>query len=484
MTNLKGRTISSGLVTLLSQATQFVLTLGSTMVLARLLSPQDFGLVAMVATIMGFLRVFKDAGLSTATVQREGITHAQVSNLFWINVALTAAITLLVAASAPLIAWFYGDSRLVGISLVLSVTFLLTGSTVQHLALLNRQMRFKMIAFIQISSLLAGIVVGILMAWRNFGYWSLVGMQLTTPFVSLLLTWWASPWRPQMPARGSGTRSLLKFGADLTLSSFLWSLARGSDTVLIGRFYGADAAGLYTRAAALLNRPLDQFLSPFNAVFVPVLSRVQSEPERYRRTFLRVFEALALISFFFTGFFLALSRPLTLFVLGPEWGSACVIFAAFTLTALFYPLSSAASCLLASQGRGRDWLRVSTLASGTTVIAFVLGMPFGPAGVAMAYSSSSVLILLPIMFARAGDSGPVKTRDLWAGFIRHLPVCGVVGFVTFMTLSLLSGLPPWQQLLVCVPVGSLFGAGFVWCYGPSRRAALSLVDALREWKKR
>src|SRR6266478_2684414 len=141
LTNLRQRTISSGLVTAAAQGAQFFMNLAYIMVLARLLVPQDFGLFAMVTTVMGFLFIFQDAGLSTATVQRQDITHAQVSNLFWVNVAVGAVITLLVAASAPAVAWFYREPRLVGITLVLSASFLLASSAVQHIALLNRQMR-------------------------------------------------------------------------------------------------------------------------------------------------------------------------------------------------------------------------------------------------------------------------------------------------------------------------------------------------------
>ena len=207
LANLKGRTISSGFVTVFAQGIQIALNLVSVMVLARLLAPQDFGLVAMVTTITGFLRVFNDAGLSTATVQREGITHAQVSNLFWTNVAVGGMATLILAASAPAIAWFYREPRLVSITLALCITFLLTSSAVQHLAVLKRQMHFRTIAFIQVSSMASGILMGIAMAWLNFGYWSLVGMQLCTPAAAFFLTWGASHWRPQLPTRRSGMRS-------------------------------------------------------------------------------------------------------------------------------------------------------------------------------------------------------------------------------------------------------------------------------------
>ena len=175
LTDLRRRTVSSGFVTAVAQGVQFALTLVSTVILARLLTPRDFGLVAMSWTIIGFSQVFKEAGLSTATVQREGITHAQVSNLFWINVVLSGLISLLVAAAAPAVAWFYREPLLVEVTLALSITILLAGLAVQHMALLNRQMRFKAIALIQVGSVLAGVLVGVGMAWLNYGYWSLVG---------------------------------------------------------------------------------------------------------------------------------------------------------------------------------------------------------------------------------------------------------------------------------------------------------------------
>jgi O-antigen/teichoic acid export membrane protein len=482
--DLKGRTVSSGVVTTASQTVRFALTLGSTMVLARLLRPQDFGLVAMAITVLGFLRIFKDAGLSTATVQREGITNAQVSNLFWINVALSGGISLLVACAAPAIAWFYHEPRLVSITLALAIGFVLEGSTVQHMALLNRQMRFKTIAYIQVGAMLASVIVGIVMAFLKCGYWSLVGSQLTTSLVLCALTWSVSRWRPQGFVARSGTRPLLHFGANLTASSLVWSFARGSDSLLIGRFYGADAIGLYTRAAALLSRPMDQFLGPINDVFVPVLSRLQAEPERYRRTFLQVYEGMALIIFLSTGLVFALSRPLTLVVLGPKWEGAAVIFAGFTIGVLFAPFSSMSTWLFTSQGRGRDFLRSTVITSIIAVCSFVAGLPWGAPGVAIAYSCAGVLILLPIMFQMAGKSGPVKTSDLWSGFLRQLPVWVVVCAATFAARTLVTTSKPITQLLVCTPLGLLAGVVFIMCFPPARQVTLNLLDIVRLIKTR
>ena len=394
------------------------------MVLARLLVPQDFGLVAMVTTVMGFLRIFQDAGLSMATVQRQEITHTQVSNLFWVNIALGGVTTLLVAASAPAIAWFYREPRLVGITLMLSISFLLASSTVQHIALLNRQMRFRVIATIDLISMFVGYTIAIFMALWKCGYWALVSASVTQVAIKFVLTWSISRWRPQLPSRDSQTRHLLSFGANVTGGTLIYSLARGADSLLIGRFFGAAAVGLYSRGSILLIRPLEQFLMPINAVLVPALSRLQDQRERYRRTFLQIFEAIALMSFLFAGMFLALSYPVTLAVLGPKWKAAAVIFAAFTIVAVSYPLTTASTWLFASQGRGKDLIATNSIVSSVTFCSFLVGLPFGPAGVAISYSASCVLIELPVMYYIAGRRGPVSSKDLWTAMPASHPDLG------------------------------------------------------------
>lgn len=483
LTNLKGHTISSGAVTMSAQGAKFLLGLTSTMILARLLTPGDFGLVAMVTTVTSFLRVFKDAGLSVATVQRERITHAQVSNLFWINVAVSAVSTLLVAALAPAIAWFFHNPLLTSITLVLSLTYLISGSAVQHQALLKRQMRFKAIALIEVGSIAIGVGSGVVMALLGYRYWSLVGASLCTECAGFLLTWSISRWRPQLPSRGSGIGPMLTFGLHRTAGEFITSFARGTDNLLIGRVYGPAAVGLYSRASDLLIRPLEQFLNPINAVFIPALSRLQSQPRRYRSTFLRLYEALALTGFFFTGLFLALARPLILVLLGPKWEQAAVIFGGFTIAAFCAPLAASSAWLFTSQGRGRDMLVAQSINSCATVLSFVAGLPFGPVGVAIAFSVSNLLIRVPVFYFCVGRRGPVRTTDLWTVFLRHLPVWVVVFVVTWLTRIQVVNLAPPVQLLVCLPVGLLVGALFICISRPQRQVATHLLGTLRELKR-
>jgi PST family polysaccharide transporter len=413
-------------------------------------------------------------------VQRERITHAQVSNLFWINIAVSTVSTLIVAASAPMVARFYHNPKLITITLLLSTTFLISGSTVQHQALLKRQMRFKALALIELGSMTIGVLVGVMMALAGYRYWSLVGSSLSMEIGGLLLTWSVSRWRPQLPTRRSGVGPLLSFGAHRTAGDFVMSVARGSDNLLIGRFYGTAAVGLYSRASVLLVRPLEQLLGPINAVFVPALSRLQSQPERYRLTFLRVYEAIALTSFFFTGLILPLARPLTLVLLGPQWEQAAVIFAGFTIAALCIPLANASVWLFTSQGRGRDMLLAQSINSCAIFVSYIIGLPFGPVGVALAFSIFGPLIRIPVSYFLAGRSGPVTTADLWKGVWRHLPVWIFVFLVTWATHRMVVHLPLPLQLLICLPVGALAGAAFIWSFAPQRQVATHLIESLQE----
>ena len=171
-----------------AQAAKFAMNLAAAAILARLLNPRDFGLVGMVLGVTAIVNVFKDMGLSRATVQRDQLTQQQVSNLFWINVAFGGLLTAICAGLAPLAAWFYRDARVTGIMLALSLIFVLAGSTVQHQALLSRQMRFRALAVIEVSSLAAGFTSGCVFAWAGIGYWALVAQQVVTTAFGLVMT--------------------------------------------------------------------------------------------------------------------------------------------------------------------------------------------------------------------------------------------------------------------------------------------------------
>jgi PST family polysaccharide transporter len=473
------RAVAGGMVTVGAQAAKFVLTFAGAAILARLLSPREFGLVGMVLGVTSLVGIFNELGLSMATIQRQDITQQQVSNLFWINVAVSGIVSVASCGLAPFLAKFYREPRITWIMVVVSLMFLLTGSTVQHRALLIRQMRFRATAVIDVTSMFLGFATACLLARIGLAYWALVIQQLTNAFVGLVLTWSTSKWRPSWPRRRSGVRSLLSFGAHLTVADFLGRLSVSSDTILIGKFYGAIPLGLYTRASVLLARPLEQVFVPINAVMDPVLARLQSDPERYRRTFLRTFDALAMIVLPFAAICLALSKPLVLVILGSKWTGVIPLFSAFALVAVSSPLSSVVSWIYQSQGRGRDQLRSHTIAGLITVVAYVVGLRWGPLGLIVALAATSALIRMPIVYYIAGRRGPVSTGDLWIGFASQLPAWATVYLATLLVRMAFANLSPILQLLVCAPIGLFLGGALLLPIRRSRESALYAFNMVK-----
>jgi len=480
---VESRALSGGLVSALAQGSQLLLTVAYTGILARLLSPGDFGLVALGMAVAGFLLIFKDAGLSTATIQRDTITHAQVSNLFWINVGVGVIASLSMAASAPLVAWFFRQPALTAITMTLSISFIFDGIAVQHTALLNRQMRFPTIACIEVGSVALGYGIGVAMALTGFSYWSLVGATLSTAVCRVTSIWIVSPWRPQLPERESGTRPLIRFGADLTMVGVVYAIAKSADSLLIGRYLGSEAVGLYSRATALLNRPIDRLVSPIYAVIVPVLSRLQSEPERYRQAFLQVFEGLAIAGFIFAGTFLPLADPTVAVILGPRWHAAAPIFAALSVAAIYVPLSSSTSWLYTSQGRGRDLLITAVIGAFVMIASFVIGLSFGVKGVAIAYSTAGVLVSLPVTCYVVGRRGPVSTADLARAFFRQLPVGAAVLTATSFAAWATAAVAPLARLALCVPAGVLAAAACIVLMPETRRTATRAIRAIADMRR-
>lgn len=414
MADLKGRSVRGGVVTLSAQAAKFVLQLGSTAVLARLLTPADFGLIAMVTAITGFAALFKDLGLSQATVQRDKITHEQVSCLFWINVIASAGIGLVVAAMAPLVAWFYGEPRLMWVTVALGSTFILGGLTAQHTALLRRQMRYLPLAKIEIVSLLTGIIVAVAMAFAGADYWALVGMVAGSAAANMVGAWLASGWRPGGLRRQKGMRSLVGFGGNLTLANFGNHAREHVPLILVGYVSGTQSLAVYERAYRLLLHPLHQVVPPLAAVAIPALSRVQSDPERFPRA-VRTLSVLTV----------SLSVPLSLIAitatpeivavfLGPNWNDAATLLLLFSPLAVTQALSSVAIWTLTTSGGAVHVRRFSTLNAILAILSVAVALPYGIAATAASFSIVGLCVRTPLLYWIAARNSPAGLSSLVA----------------------------------------------------------------------
>jgi len=440
--NLKTTSLRGGLITFTTQIIKLFLQTASTMILARLLTPQDFGLIAMVASVTGFILIFKDLGLSMATIQKDNVTHEQISTLFWINVVLSILLLLITMALSPLVAWFYRDPRLTAVTIALAGGFILSGLTVQHQSLLSRQMRFKTLAFIEILSLLAGIVTALACSWFGLKYWSLVFMNLAIVTASMIGSWIACGWRPGWPRKGTGVRPMIAFGGHLTAFNLINYFARNLDNILIGRFWGSLQVGLYSKAYSMLLLPLTQITVPMANVAIPTLSRLQHDPERYRRFYLKAVKLIAYVAVPLVVMMIILSKEMVLLVLGDQWRGAVPIFRILAICAFFQPIGSTVGWIYISLGQTKRMAKWGMFACPIICLFIVLGLQWGAIGVAASYSIAIMILFYP-QFSMALRHSPIQNtmffgiifKPVMLGLLLAMPLM-IVKFV-FSSLSLI-----------------------------------------------
>jgi O-antigen/teichoic acid export membrane protein len=450
MKDLKQKAIRGGFAKACAQGGTFAIRLLSVMVLARLLDPKDFGLVGMVTAVIGVLGLFREFGLSTATVQRASVTDEQLSTLFWINLLVGAILCLLAIASAPFLAFFYHEPRLVSVASVLALSFLFNAAGVQHTALLERQMRFTLMSGIDIFSLVCSTTVGIVMALRGFGYWALVVMTLVGPLLSTTCVWIAAAWVPGRPRKRAGVGSMLRFGTTITLNGLVMYVAYNLEKVLLGRYWGADVVGLYGRAYQLINIPTDNLNSAIGGVAFSALSRVQHEPNRLRNYFLRGYSFVLAFTLPMTIVCALFADDLIRVLLGPKWHGAILIFRLLAPTILIFALINPLSWLLCSLGLVVRSLKIALVIAPIVILGYVVGLHYGPVGVALGYSSAMALVALPAI-AWSVHKTVISFGDILRTISRPLLSALVAAAIASGVHAAIAGvLPALPRLVVCV----------------------------------
>ena len=395
MKDLKRKAIRGGFAKLCSQAASFLLRTGSLVILARMLVPKDFGIVGMVTAVIGVLNLFKDCGLSLATVQQATVTDEQSSTLFWINLLNGTVLAVLCVSIAPAIAAFYHEPRLVAVTTALATAFVFNAAGIQHSAKLQRQMRFTILSIIDVLSLLISSTVGIGMAKLGYGYWSLVYMALIGPLFSTICMWLSTRWVPGPPRRHVGLGSAMRFGGTVTANSLIVYVAYNLDNLLIGRVWGAQALGIYGRAYTLINLPGDNLLQAVGGVAFPTLARVQNVPGQLRSFFLK-----------FYSFVLGLTLPATLLcalfapelifvILGSKWSASVPIFRVLVPAMLMLSMINPFSWLLFATGRVGRSLKIAVVIIALSTTGYLFGLPYGPKGVALGFSIAMMLWVVP-----------------------------------------------------------------------------------------
>lgn len=453
-----------GVASLGAQGISMVVSLGAIAALSRLLGPEDFGLLAMVVVFTRFAGMFVDAGLSTATVQVRELSPQQATNLFWFGTLMGGLVGAAIAAIAPLLAWIYGEPKLVPITIVLGLSFVFNGLAVQHRALLRRGMQFVTANSVRVVAAVIGKLAGIAWAIAFYGkpydYWALVVVIVVTALADCVGVWLWCPWRPGLPRRGVGSRAHFSFGANLTGFTTVNHFARNADNFLIGWWWNAAVLGVYERAYRVFDLPRDTLIASLSGLATAVLSRLADEPAKYREAYMKMAEGTLMLTAPALAYCAACPDLVVHTLLGKQWSSAVPLLQILAVFGIFQGGYSTCGWLFISQGRTSEFLRWSLINSVLTVASFAVGVPYGPQGVAIAYGFVFVLYSLPTLFWMAGRKGPVATPDLWKLLIRPAIAAALVGFSSYVIRA---AVLPWGIVWATV-VTALVAVGIVGAY--------------------
>lgn len=458
--DLARKSVRGGMTTMTAQGIRFVLQITGTAVLARLLTPADYGLIGMVTVVVNFAQMFKDAGLSMATVQKDRISHEQISTLFWLNVAISAFLGLCVLVCSPLVAWFYGKPELTAVTATLSFSFIISGLTIQHQALQRRHMQFGTLATVQILSQIATLVVTIVLACLGWRYWALVGGTLAHALAGTLLTFYFCPWIPGRMQRGTGVRSMLAFGGHLTGFNSVNYFSRNADHILIGRFISADALGLYTRAYQLFMMPISQIRGPMSQVAMPVLSSLHNQPDRYAKYYQRLLDIMASLTMPLTMYCAIEAEFLIRVLLGPQWLGAVSVFRILAIAGLIQVIAGTRGLVLVSCGFSRRYFYWGLFNAVVCMASFVIGLPFGIEGVAGAYTIANYSILLPSLFFCFPQT-PVTISLFLKTLVTPLLTSAIAAFMAVLVKWMCHSDTLLTHTL-CAGVFAIFYAGLSW----------------------
>ncbi|MDR1825966.1 MAG: lipopolysaccharide biosynthesis protein [Bifidobacteriaceae bacterium] len=364
-----------GGVTMAGQAVKLALHFGGLVALSRLLTPRDFGIVAMITVFISLAEMLRDFGLPTAVLQAPRMTHQQSSNLFWLNTAMGATAWIILAVSAPLLVAIYDEPKLRSVVPVLAAMVLLNGAQAQIQVGLAKQMRFSLLVVTDLSGSVLGLSTAIATAAAGAGCWALVAQYLVNATVVLSSRWILSRWRPARPKRGEGTGPLIRTGANFGLAQLLSWGTSNIDTMMIGARFGSVRLGYYSRAYSLLMTPLSQVVGPLYQVVVPTLRRAEHEGRTHEDVLERVQRVMGVAVnwvFMVAG---ATAPALIPLLLGDQWGHSIGLFQIFSLGGFFSVLSQVNYWAYVSDNQSGALLRFN-LVTKTITMAAIVGCAF------------------------------------------------------------------------------------------------------------
>ncbi len=431
-----------------------VIQIIASITMARLLFPDDFGLMGMAIVFQGIAQLLADFGIGAAIVQHQKVNDVTLDSAFWANMLVSVCLTGTMILSAPLIGHFYDNHQVVILIQVMSLSLLVAGLRTIPRTLQYKAMQFDVIARIGVIASLTGAVVAILMAWSGFGVWSLVAQPIVGNIIDMAGAWLAVKWRPRWQFNWSSIASLVHFSAGVLGTNLLNYANRNADNLLIGKFLGSGSLGLYALAYEVALYPLSQISSVIVKVLFPTLSKLQDDIPTLQRAYLTGLGLIAMITFPMLLGLLSVRHEFVAVVLGEKWLPMAPILGVFCITGLVQSLGTTSGVIFLSMGRTTLLFKFTLIATPILIASFLLGIKWGIVGVAIAYSVVSVVVTI-VSMKIALALIDLCLNDLLKTISRTMIISALMFLFVSALHHNLQTISDMSTLLICVSSGAL-----------------------------
>jgi len=403
----------------------------ATIILVGVLSPDDFGLMAMAMIVIGFLDIFKDLGTSSAIIKEVNPSNELKCSLFWVNVGFGLLIFVIIYFASPLLAVLFNSSKVELVLQLLSLSFLFAGFSVLQKALFEKEMSFQILSLIELFSSAIAFLVAVYLALNGFGVWSLVWQVVSNTFLNAVLIWIFSNWKPRFIFKFSELRRITAYSSNLVGFNIINYFARNGDYFLIGKFLGDYALGHYYLAYRIMLYPLRNITMVISRVIFPAFSKIQHDNSKLRDAYIKITNSIAIITFPMMAGIAFVSFNFTEAFFGANWDAVLVAYIIIILAPVGALQSIISTVGNIYQVKGKtDWMfKWSLFSSTVTLLGFIIGLNWGIIGVATSYLVTNLLLILPVFII------PFKLVDLpIVKFLRsfELTVLSVIGMLVVL----------------------------------------------------
>jgi PST family polysaccharide transporter len=423
-------------------------------ILARLLAPHDYGLAAMVLVFSGFVVLVGETALGTALIQRREISEADRSTVFWTGLATGLLLTVFGIVLAGPLAAFYGEPAVSSLFAVLSLSFVVTALGTTQTALLTREMNFRALEIRQMAAAVVGAVVGIGAAVHGYGAWSIVAQQLAIASVSTILLWQFSSWRPSFRFSWASLKSFAAFTGSVYGQNLLYYGGRNADNVLVGRYLGASALGVYALAYNIMLAPFHSVAGLIQQVMFPAFSRLQDDRKKMADVWIRMTRMVAAFTMPALAGLAIVAADFVDVLLGSRWSDATRVIQILAIVGLIQSLQTVNGDILVALGRAGTFFRFTILWFAASLCAFVIGLQWGIIGVAACYAVSCMFVEPLNAYITARALGTPLTRLIRAlGGVSAATACmGIVVLAARIAL-VHEDVAPAARLALCIAIG-------------------------------